>query len=388
MPNFIEIISQTTTGVLGGLPRLILIVSRESITGYTPDPATGLFKFVETDVSGFETANPGSIALINALRTVFSGAIKPDAIYVLSTDGDPITNADLDKANVRPRDWSFITLASETQGILDEADFIADLGIIATWCTPAKEKIFVATFSAEESGNAITLPPELLLGGSIGSNPNGKVLISDTKHELDPYTTAYDNVWLAILPFVLYGGILARSWGSLSDAHDFAYVSSDSYSTTVRNFIEAQSLTQYNGAKDKAGSVFMYNTQMGSGVNPPDSLQIESQAAIYLINDRAYVDVHNTFQAAGQIGLTNDDPGIQKFAARVDKSLRDSFDVGLILAQENGQPDYILEVKTAAQVTQLSPNWQQTGIWPAGVAVGKIRPFGAAHYVTIVFQYQ
>lgn len=387
MANFIEILSQATTGTLGALSRSIMIVTREAVTGFVADAETGLFKIQSTDVAAFEAANPSSLGLINSLRTVFAGSIKPDYVYILSSV-TAVTNAMLDKANARPRDWSFITLCSESQGIDDETTYMADLTTIATWATPAKQKIVVHTFSAIEIDEEIALPASLVLGGSINSNANVKTIVSNSSHELDVYTTVYDNIALAWLAFVLYGGVISRSWGSLSDAHDFPYILSDSYSQTVRNYIESNSLAQYNGSKDRAGSLFVYDTQMNDGNNPPLSYQIESLAAQYYIDDYSYVYVRNTLQAAGETGLPCDDGGIQKFASLVDKALRDCFDLNLILAKENGQPDYTLAVKTAAQVTQLAPDWQKTGKWPAGVVIGKIRPFAAAHYVTIVFQYQ
>lgn len=389
MPNFIQILSQATTGALGGLTRSIVIVTRETVTGFSPDPVTGLFKIQPTDVTTFNAANPSSLALQNSLATIFAGSFQPQWVYILSASAG-ITGALLDTANTRPRDWSFLTLASQGQGLGDSTTYLADLQTLATWAVPTQQKIIVHTFSAEEiyGPGSLSLPATLQLGGAIGSNPNVKTIVSNSKHSFGAYTTVYDNIALALLAFVLNSGQVSRSWGSLSDAHDFAYVMPDTYSISGRNYINNNSLAQYNGARDRAGSAFVYDSQMNDINNPPLSSLIETLAAEYYIDDYVYVGVHNSLQAVGQIGLSNDDAGIQKFASLVKALLNNCHDLNLILSNADGSPAFSLAVMTAAQVTALSPNWQATGVWPAGVVVGKILPFGSAKYVTIIFQYQ
>lgn len=390
-PLFINLQSTQTVGALGGLSRSIVIASREAVGGsFTPDAASGLRKINSTDVAAFTTANiAASPALVNAITTVFAGSRKPGFVYILSTGGGALTSAMLNKANIRPRDWSFITLASLSQGISDQATYLSDAATIGTWIQTVQGKIFAFTFSIA-AGNVVTnIPATLLKGGALNSNNLVKTIISDSKHvfdDYDPYSEIEDNIVLQWFAFTLYGGVVARSMGSLSDAHDFPYVSGDTYSSTERSFIAAQLLGQYNGAKDLGGSNFVYDTFMNDKNDPPQSKQIESQIAIDFINDYVPVNIRNKFQAAGQNGLPADDSGIQQFSAAVDNFLKDCWQLGAILSSK-GSPDYTLVTLTAEQVTQLSPTWQITGEWPAGVVTATIRPFAATHYVTLVFTY-
>ncbi len=388
-PLFINILSQQTQGALGGLPRSIVIASREVVAGsFTPNPTSGLYKINSTDLAAFRTANAAaSPALVNALVTVFAGSIKPDYVYILSTDGSALASADLAKANIRPREWSFITLVSQTLGISDEATFLSDAATITTWISTVSGKEFVFTFSAATEFG--TLPATLLLTGAINKNNLVKTIISDSFHVLDdfdPYENVYDNIALAWLAFCIYGGSVVRSMGSLSDAHDFPYVAGDAYTTTERSYIAAQNLAQYNDAKDLGGSAFVYDTQMNDENDPPTSKQIESQIAIDFINDYVYVGVRNKYQAAGQSNpLPADEVGVASFSSTVDALLKDTWNLGAILTSK-GAPDYVLQTLTVEEMTQLSPNWQTTGIWPLAVKA-TIRPFAATHYVTMLFVY-
>lgn len=390
MANFIEIISQASSGVLGALTRSVVLVTRETVTGYTADPETGLYKINSTDLTAFVAANSTQYGLINALYAIFNQTFTYQYVYILSTGGSGValTSSMLDLANAKPRDWSFLSLVSQTQGMSDSATYFADLLVMGTWATAAKQKIIVHTYSDEEYlGAAITLPAELALGGTIGSNGQIKTIVSNSKHTISVGNDAYDNIALAWLAYCINSAI-SRSWGSLSDAHDFEYVGADSFGSASRSVISNASLGQYNGAKDRAGSVFVYDTQMNSSVNPPTTSQIEALTAQYYTDDYAYVLVHNVYQAAGQLGLPNSNPGIQRVAGTVKRALRDCFDLNLILAKTDGTPDFNVATLTADQVTVLSPNWQTTGIWPAGVIVATIRPFSAGHYVTLVFNFQ
>lgn len=393
--EFITIQASTTTGILGALPRIPVLVTRESVSGFSPDSITGLIKINSTDQSTFEDDNPTAYGLINALNCVFEQAFTYPYIYILSTDGDALTSGMLDQANIRPRDWSFLTLVSQYQGGGtgapggEFADYFDDLLVMSTWATTPKGKIVVHTYSTEESAGLITIPSELALGSTITSNDNVKTIICNSQHTIGSGVSApiaYDNISLAWLTYCINTAI-SRSWGSLSDAHDFEYIDSDSYTIASHNLIENASLAQYNGAKDRAGSLFVYDTQMDDDVNPPLSMQIESLAAVYYIEDYTYVLVHNTLQAAGQTGVPNDDGGIQLISGLVTKALQDCFGLNLILGREDGSADFTVKTLTAAQVTILSPNWQTTGIWPSGVITATVRPFSAAHYVTINFNF-
>ena len=389
MSDFITIQSGTTTGALGSLSRSVVLATRETVAGYTADPVTGLYKINKTDLATFITNNSAQYGLINALNTVFNQTYTYEYVYILSTGGSgtALTSAMLNQANIRPRDWSFITLVSQNQGYsTDSTTYFADLLVIATWAVPTLQKIVVHTYSTEESIGVITLPAQLALGGTIGINNNVKTIVSNSKHTIYLSNVAYDNIALAWLAYCINSAI-SRSWGSLSDAHDFAYVASDNYSVSSRSIISNASLGQYNGAKDRAGSLFVYDTQMNDANNPPLSKQIESLAATYYIDDYEYVLVHNTFQVAGQLGLPNDDAGIQNVVGVVTKGLKDCFALNLILGKADNSMDATVASLTAAQVDTLSANWRTTGIWPAGVITATIKPFSAGHYITLRFNF-
>jgi hypothetical protein len=256
------------------------------------------------------------------------------------------------------------------------------------WAVPTKEKIVLNTYSVEEVDELVTLPSQLILGGSISSIPNVKTVVSNSQHVVGEasYVTVYDNVAVAWVSYCINTAV-ARSWGSLSDAHDFAYVSTDTYSNASHSVIENASLAQYNGSKDRAGSVFVYDTQMNDKVNPPLTKQIESLASQYYITDYVYVYVHNALQEAGQEGLPTDNGGIQVVYGLTNQALINCFQLGLILAKDNGQPDFTLSALTAEQVTVASPNWKTTGVWPSGVINGRIKVFAADHYITLNFSF-
>lgn len=386
MADFINIESGSTTGALGALSRSVVLATREAVAGYTADPVTGLFKINKTDLNTFIAGNSGSYGLINALNAIFKQVYTYESVYILSTGATALTQAMLDKANTRPRDWTFISLVSQHQGSTDSLAYFADLSVIGTWAVPALQKIVAHTYSAVETAGLITLPSQLLLGGVIGANNNIKTIVSNSSHLISVGNTAYDNIALAWIAYCVNSSI-SRSWGSLSDAHDFAYVGSDTYSIASRAIISNASLGQYNGAKDRAGSLFVYDTQMNDSQNPPLTKQIESLAAEYYIDDYVYVLVHNTYQAAGQTGLSNDDRGIQKALGTVVKGLRDCHALNLILSKSDNSADMSVAALTATQVTTLSPNWQTTGIWPAGVITATLKPFSGAHYITLRFNF-
>ena len=394
LSNFITIQSISSQGVLGSLPRIPVLVTRETVTGFTQDPITGLYTINSTDVAAFEAANATKYGLLNAFRVVFAQNYSYPFVYVLSNPTG-IQSADLTKANARPRAWSFLTIVDRYQGDGTggggSANYFADLATIKAWGPASFQKVVVHTYSIEETAGSITLPSELVLGGTIGSDPAFKTIVSNSQSQIATVggspVYAYDNIALALLSYVINGPAIARSWGSLSDAHDFLDVSSDTYTSTTRSIIANASLAQYNGAKDRAGSVFVYDTQMNDAVNPPLTDQIEALTAGYYIDDYVYVYVHNALQAAGQTGVPNDDAGIQQILGLVRKALTDCSDLGLILAKADGSPDFAAGSLTAAQVTTRSANWQTTGIWPAGVVFATIKRFSAAHYITISFAF-
>jgi len=393
MPNaqFITIQSLATTGTLGNLPRIPVLVTREAVAGYTPDAETGLIKINSSDLVGFETANATSYGLRNSLRITFGQNYSYPFVYILSVVAG-ITVADLDKANIRPRDWSFLVHVDRYQGagtgfvLADNTAYFEDLAVIKTWGPRTHRKICFFNYSVEESAGIISLPAELILGGVLSDDDGFKCIVSNSTSLVDA-ETVYDNIALAWISFVINGTAVSRSWGSLSDAHDFLLIGADTYSVASRSLIENNSLGQYNGAKDRAGSLFVYDTQMNDSVNPPLTDQVESMVAGDYIEDYVYVFVHNALQSAGQTGVPNDDSGIRQVAGLVRQALNDCFDLNLILGKENGSPDYSAGCLTAAQVSKLSANWQTTGIWPAGVIFAKIRRFGAGHYVTISFTF-
>lgn len=383
--EFITIQSVTTTGALPALTRSLLLVTREAVTGYTPDPETGLYKINDTDEDNFALENPSSLGLINALRAVFSQSYAYTYVYILSSP-DGVTSAELNAANRDPRAWSIISLIDRYNGGGTGGDpypYFADLEVIKEWGPRTYKKVVLHTYSMEEGDE---LPAKLLLGGSINSDAGFKTIVSDSKSVISS-SEVYDNIAIAWASYCINGPEVSRSWGSLSDAHDFAVIDGDAYSNSTRSAIENNSLAQYNGAKDRAGSLFVYDTQMNSDVNPPDTDQIEAVLAGDYIEDYTYILVHNTLQAAGQTGLPNDDAGILTLAGIVRSALKDCFDLNLILSKEDGSPDFVVGSKTARQVTQLEPTWKTTGVWPSGVISATVRRYSAAHYVTINFAF-
>jgi hypothetical protein len=382
--SFITLISQATTGLLGSLPRRIVFATRETIAGFTPDTNSGLIAITEAQVASFITANPTKYATIKFLNTVYAGSVKPDYVYILSTVGVALTSAMLDKANYSPRSWSFLNVGSLTNGLDDEATFLADCIVASDWCTDAKAKIFFHSFSMEDLD---TLPAALLLGGSLTTNSRTMTVVTNAHDEIDEYTDCYHNPLLAGLVFVLYGGMIARSLGSLSDAHDFEAVDGDTYSATTRAYIASQSLSQYNGAKDQGEALFIYDTFLNSTVNPPTSMQIETQIAIDYINDYCVVSARNSLIAAGRTGIDADFPGVLEIAALVRSSLEALWKAGAILSLVDNSPAYNLIVKTKTEIDALNPAWQSEGVIPAGAIVASIQAYKAIHYFTIVFNF-
>jgi hypothetical protein len=393
--EFITISSITTTGTLGALPRIPVLVTREVVAGFTPDSETGLIKINSTDYESFVTDNANKYGLINALRVTFGQNYFYPFVYILSAPSG-VTQDQLSDANKDPRAWSFITYVDRYNGGgtggAGDANYFTDLLTIKAWGPTTYKKVVINTYSIEEVDGEITLPEELELGGSIGSASGFKTIISNSQSQVAESggspIYAYDNIGLAWMSYCINGAAISRSWGSLSDAHDFLLVSSDTYSNTSRSIIENASLAQYNGAKDRANSLFVYDTQMNDDVNPPLTDQIEALLAGYYIDDYVYIYVHNALQAAGQTGLPNDNSGIQTLLGLTRAALNDCYDLNLILSKEDGSPDFSVSALTAAQVTQLSPNWKTSGVWPAGVISATIRRYSAAHYITINFAYQ
>lgn len=387
-PEFITIQSVATTGALPALTRSLVMVTRETVSGYTPDPNTGLIKINSTDESNFADANPTSLGLINALRLVFAQNFSYSYVYILSAPSG-VTSAQLTNANRDPRAWSIITYIDryngggtgnpDTGGVL----YFTDLSVISGWGVRSNRKVCIHTYSME---NDESIPYDLLLGGEINSDSGFLTIVSDSKSTILAQTV-YDNIACAWTSYCINGPAISRSWGSLSDAHNFELIDSDTYDNATRSAIANNSLAQYNGAKDRAGSLFVYDTTMNSPVNPPDTAQIETDLAGDYIEDFVYVAIHNTLQAAGQTGLPNDDAGILTLLGIVRNALRDCFSLNLILANADNSPAFSAGALTAAQVTVRSPTWRQTGIWPPGTVFATIKRFGAAHYVTINFSY-
>ena len=380
--DFLNITSQITQGVTGNLTRSLLIFSREEVTGFTPDPETGLYQINSTDLDAFETANPTSYALINNLQILFGQTYIYPYVYILS-DPTGLTSALLNQANLNPRDWSFITIADRLQGSDSEdesfVDLMSDIDTIATWNTETIGKILVHTLSLEETDSAITVPSDFLDNGEFRLL-RIKTLISDDKTMLPGSIPVYHNVILAVLSFVINGIVLARSWGSFSDAFDFVIIDSDSYSSTVRSYIENNGLGQYNARRDRTGKKFFYNTLTNS-----EDIQIESLTSADYIKDYVYVYINNITTAAGFTGLTNDDAGIQLFVSLIRKALNDCFENGLILSKSNGTIDAKVAFLTAEQVTAIDPSWQSTGVWITGMFVATIRPYACAHEIQLNF---
>lgn len=390
--NFITIESVATQAQAGALPRAIVLVTRETVTGFTPDPETGLIKINSSDLATFNAANTAKYGLRNALRLAFGQTFSFPFVYILS-EATGVTTALLDKANVRPRDWSILTLVDRWNGAggtpaATDTDYFTDLTAIKTWGPRSKKKVVLHTFSIEEvDGDPIVLPSELVLGGSIGSDSGFKTIVSNSSTEIAEGIQVYDNIAIAWAAYCLNGPEISRSWGSLSDAHDFLLISPDTYSSASRSLIENNSLGQYNARKDRAGSSFVYDTQMNSAVNPPNTRQLETILAIDYIEDFVYVAVRNALQAAGFTGLPNDDAGIQTVLGLARGALNDCFDLNLILSREDLSADFTIGALTAKQVTQLSPTWQTDGVWPSGVIFATVRPFSAAHYIKINFTF-
>lgn len=382
--EFITIQSIATTGALPALTRSLVMVTREAVAGFSPDSQTGLIKINSTDLSAFETANSGSEGLIGALRIAFGQAYAYTYVYILSAPSG-VQTADLTKANRDPRAWSILTYVDRNNGGYagTQAAYFTDLETIDSWGPRTYRKIVINTFSLHEGD---TLPAKLLLGGSINSAAGFKTIVNNQKTTINA-VNVYQNIGVAWASYCINGPEISRSWGSLSDAHDFALVDADNYVNSTRSAIANNSLAQYNGAKDRAGSAFVYDTQMNSDVNPPDTDQIEAMLAGDYIEDYTYVLVHNTLQAAGQTGLPNDDAGIQTLLGIVRKGLNDCFDLNLILAKADNSPDFSAGALTALQVTQRAPTWTTSGIWPNGTVFATIKRFSAAHYVTINFTY-
>ncbi len=379
--QFLNITSQLTTGQTSGLTRSLLLVTREEVTGFTPDATTGLYKITSSDLQTFINANPDSIALINNLQTVFGQTYSYPYVYILSAP-DGVTSDLLTKANARYREWSFISIADALQcseAGTEQDNYLEDVDTIVTWNLATNRKILFHTISAEETDNAITLPTEFLLDGDFQTN-RIKTVVSNDKTMLPGSIPVYRNTALAILSFCINGIVLARSWGSFSDAHDLEVIEPDDYSNAVRAYIENNGLAQYNDRKDKTGKNFLYDTLM----NEPD-LQIESLTSADYIEDYTYVYVNNVLTAAGATGLTNDDAGIQKFVNLVRQAIANCFANGLILGKANGSQDASVSFLTAAQVSAIDSTWQSTGVWVNGMFVARVRPFAAAHYITINF---
>ncbi len=379
--QFLNITSQLTTGQTSGLTRSLLIVTRESVTGFTIDSTTGLYKINASDLQTFITANPTSLALISNLNTLFGQVYSYPHVYILSASGG-VTSELLTKANARYREWSFITVADTLQcsvvGVYQDR-YLADIDTIVTWNLATNRKILFHTISAEETDSAISIPVDFQLLGDFQTN-RIKTVVSNDKDMVSGSTPVYRNTALAILSFCINGIVLARSWGSFSDAHDLEVIKADTYSNAVRSYIENQGLAQYNDKKDKTGKNYLYDTLM----NKPD-LQIEALTSADFIEDYTYVYVNNVLTAAGNTGLTNDDAGIQKFVNLIRQAISNCFANGLILSKPNGSQDASVSFLTASQVSAIDSTWQATGVWVNGMFVARVRPFAAAHYITINF---
>lgn len=388
--SFVRTISTLTVGALGGLPRSIVAVTRETLDGtFTPDPETGLIKLTIATYEAFVAANEDAApGICKDIEMVFSGQIYPPEIYVLSTGGAAVTDADLTLANKSPRAWSFLTLSSMTQGVDDYADFIADAKTINAWCTDAREKLFVFTLSLEAYEDMYTLPTDLsdATAPLRASAPNTLTLVSNRYTEVDEYTKAYNNPILAMLVFILYGGFVARSAGSLSDAHDFPGALADTFPQSFRSTIEAATLAQYNGAKDVGQSAFVYNTQMNAPADPPTTPQIETKIAQYFTADYVRVGVRNDLQAAGQPGVVASYNDLLKIFALFVGKLNDCWKVGAIQTNAQGQADFVATLKSPEEILALDPTWQSTGILPVGAIVAQVRYYSALHYIPFVLQ--
>lgn len=378
--QFLKTTSQITQGQTSGLTRSLLIVTREEVNGFTPDPTTGLYKINSNDLDTFIEENEDSVALINNLQIVFGQTYAYPYVYILSAPGG-VTLDLLAQANARYREWSFITIADSLQCSDKDSpqttDYVANMEMIGEWDLVKNRKILIHTLSSEEVDGGIELPA---IDIPVAQYTNIKTLVSNNKKMLPGSIPVYKNNILGVLSFCINGIVLARSWGSFSDAHDLKVIEPDTYTDAVRSFIEGIGLAQYNSRKDKTGKNFLYDTLMDT----PD-LQIESLASILFIEDYVYVYANNILTAAGSTGLSNDDAGIQKFVNLIRQALANCFANGLILAKPDGSADASVSYLTAAQVTAIDSTWQTTGIWVNGMFVARIRPFAAAHYITINF---
>lgn len=388
--KFITIASSTTTGLLSGLPRRIVFATREIITGYTPNALTGLIAVTADMVDAFIAANPTALATAQMLATVFGGSIVPDMVYILPTGGGALTNTMLNKANYYPRNWSILNVGSQSNGLTDAVTYLADCKVASLWCTDSTEKIFIMSFSMADEG---TLPDELLIAGGSGdpgalmTQNRTMTLVTNANTEVDTGVFVYHNPLLAAVVHALYGGSIARSIGSLSDAHDFTGVDPDTYSAATRAYIALNSLAQYNGAKDQGDAAFVYDTFLNDDVNPPASPQIETQIAIDYINDYCVIAPRNALIAAGRTGVPGDYTGVMEVAALTRAALETLWKAGAILSNEDGTPAFTLITKSAAQIAALDPAWQSKGVIPVGAIVATIKPYGAIHYYTITFNF-
>ena len=383
-PNFIQVTSNTTTGTVGSLPRDIVIATRETITGYSADANSGLIKITYAMLAAFLTTNATAYGTCQALTTAFAGTVQPNEIYILPTGGVALTSAMLSKANYSPRAWSFLTVASMTAGLSDSSTYLADCETASAWCTAALHKVFFMVWNMIDGG---TLPAALLLGGALTLNARTITCVTNAGNEISIYDTVAYNPILAALCWVLYGGSIARSIGSLSDAHDFAGVVADTYSATTRAYIASNSLAQYNGAKDQGGSVFLYDTFMNCTVNPPTTPQLENIIAVDYIDDYVPIYCRNSLQAAGETGVPADMTGVMQLYALTNDALEILWKAGAILTNADGTPDYTLIVLSASGISALDPTWQTDGIIPVGSIVGNIAGFRAIHYATIAFDF-
>jgi len=388
--KFISISSSTTTGLLSGLPRRIVFATREAITGYTADTLTGLITVTSDMVDALIAANPSARAVAQFLGTVFGGSIVPDSVYILSTGGSALSSAMLNKANYNPRSWSILNVGSQTNGIDDAATYLADCKVASLWCTDATAKVFIMSWSMVDGG---TLPDELLLAGGSGepgelmTQKRTMTLVTNARTEVSTGVYVYHNPLLAALVWSLYGGSIARSIGSLSDAHDFTNVNGDTYSAATRSYIALNSLAQYNSAKDQGGANFVYDTFLNDDVNPPTSLQIEAQLAIDYINDYCVIAPRNALIAAGRTGVNGDYTGVMEVAALTRAALDTLWKAGAILSNEDSTPAFNLVTLSASGIAALDPSWQSKGVIPVGAIVASIKPYSAIHYYQIAFNF-
>ena len=388
--KFITISSSTTTGLLSGLPRRIVFATRETITGYTADAQSGLIAVTSDMVTAFIAANPTALATAQMLNTVFGGSIVPDMVYILPTGGGALTTNMLNKANYYPRNWSILNVGSQSNGLTDSATYLADCETASNWCTDSTAKIFIMSWSMIDGG---TLPDELLIsggsggGGALLTQSRTMTLVTNANTEVSTGVYVYHNPLLAALVHALYGGSIARSIGSLSDAHDFTGVNADTYSAATRAYIAANSLAQYNGAKDQGGAAFVYDTFLNDNVNPPTSIQIETQIAIDYINDYCVIAPRNALIAAGRTGVPGDYTGVMEVAALTRNALDIMWKAGAILSNADGTPAFTLITLSADGILALDPAWQSKGVIPVGAIVASIKPYGAIHYYQIAFNF-